>query len=252
MLMHCGIHPKTHRQQRVLAKQLDNKPSLDFQGIVTLVAQFYHDLAHEIVETMGNGNGCIPVRKLIVALYEVGEHMTRERCHGILEQVGVSEDNEVVDEATFSKILDILRRESILEWRATCGWLAEDMSFFHWVWSDYSDNKDTVLLENILKVLSEIGYAPHPHQKLLMDVLTRVDRGGTGRLHFQELLLLLRHLERKRLEALMKQEQKAAEDLSLDDEGLSLFRKLFSEHAVMRREVKLGMQGRVAQHQVKV
>merc|ERR1719420_1100552 len=97
----------------------------------------------------------------------------------------------------------------LMEWRKKCGFLREEIQHFRETCDKFKEEDDpgdgSIKLEKVIKVLAELGRFGGKFEPLsdgeresLTRALLRVDREQKGRIGFEDLLLLLRHLRNRR------------------------------------------------------
>jgi Ca2+-binding EF-hand superfamily protein len=196
-------------------------------------------------ETDGNGDpnpveprspkpeGSIPMKKLVLAFYEVGQCVSRPEVADLLEQVGVDAEEDTISATNFEQILRIHRTNKLLEWRRSYGFTPSQLDKFRKCCKRNGCDELNIKLEEVLSLADDLGLAPvdTEHREALMRALMRVDRKGSGMISFEEFVLLLRHLDNQKLRRRNQEEFKAAKAAGLDAESVQQFREAFNSLA---------------------
>lgn len=239
LLESLGALPSTTKQKLVLEACLANpcfNGDLTFSSIVQLIVQFNDALAAEVFVAnvpKETDSMAIPVSKLGVALYQGGHYLKRTETDSLLLEASVV-DLEI-DEATFKKLMGILQRRKLTQWRQTYGFTEKEVKYFFEICSAFrekgSSNDCNVRMDKVMEVLDVLEHAPksESEKEAVMRALMRVDRQHLGVLSFDELLLLLRHLTNRQKCSKKIEENNAAEALNVDHAVILQFRKVFED-----------------------
>lgn len=177
--------------------------------------------------------GRIPMKKLVLAFYEVGQIVSRAEVAELLREVGIEQDDTTIPGSVFEQILQIHRSNKLLEWRRSYGFTAKELERFRKCCMKYAgeDLPMRITLEAVLEALDDLGKAPteRENREALMKAMMRIDRKGTGFIQFEEFVLLLRHLESQKVRRRNQEENKAAKAAGLDAESVQQFREAFQQ-----------------------
>merc|ERR1719161_2675750 len=112
--------------------------------------------------------------------------------------------------------------DQLLRWRRTCGFKQKELDHFHATCRRFQEqgapDDGSILLSEVLEVLAALDQVPtaESERRELSTALMRVDRKKCGRLAFEELLLLLRHLMSRKRKAWTDDAKKARAEMGLD------------------------------------
>jgi hypothetical protein len=264
MNMGCPISTKFQNQvfDKCLVKERQNwgeefdHTELDFKDLVAMVHQYNETLAEETFchfEEHHSIQGAIPEDKLILAFYQIGQYLNRSRIDDLIAEAGLPDAVHSIDEKTFAKVLGIQRNLSLLEWRSKCGFMKSEIEYFRNLLeackdrtpkarssddpdSDDEDKKseDFISLTNLAKFLAELGFEGALDHDILINALIRADhfhQSNGDEMHFEDVLLLLRHLENRKAVMASKIEKQTVAEIGLDEVAVGLFRAKFKSYA---------------------
>lgn len=268
LLHNLGFPPNTATQKEALGKCLakflieqngeDSKKKaaeLDFKNTVRFVYDYRNTLAHLCAEMTNGSAGTIPADSLVMAMYQIGQFMTRPKCQDLLVSVAGLEarDWTEIPENVFAKMMGKHISASASVWKQNRGFFEDDVRTFRDAFEAFKDSWTNKLSMDILpQVVEKLGYPTHgtKDRSALVRGLTRVDREHAGFIDFEDFLLLLRNLENQLHVRLVDEETKTIKAMGLAKTDVELFKAAFESVA----EQKAGCHGlRVARpHDVKV
>jgi Ca2+-binding EF-hand superfamily protein len=234
-------------------KKLGFTNNLSFTQVAQVIVEYNNDMAHEIfVSSVPEGHVGLPVSKLVLAFYQSGSYLNRTIIAALLTELGAveSEENQdqEIDEDTFKNLMALHQQKKILLWRQTCGFSVQDVEHFRSVCQKFNQDdreedaakdhegalaEDGIDLDKIQEILAALKHVPKEDgdRQSLTRKLMRVDRQKSGRITFEELLLLMRHLHNCELQSRTQEESKIVAAVGLQNSVVGQFRKAFQDKA---------------------
>lgn len=242
LLESLGCAPNTKLQKTCLAKCMEKiEGDIGFTRSVQLVSEYYMAISKSVVEqNAGDSNGSIPLSAVPIALYEAGHYLQRSDLTRLFGEMGLTLDNDAdvqVDAAMLSKMFAGDRCNRVLQWRKTCGFSTQQVKTFREACRHYNkagiySTEIHIALEDIIRVLTKLDKKPRSEEevRMLEQAVMRVDDENRGKISFEEVLLLLRHVENYELRRRAVEEKQAAEDCGLSKEQVKELQALFDTH----------------------
>lgn len=265
LLANLGFPPNTCKQKEGLTKCLEqlqkDKQELDFKNTVIFVHNYHKTLARLVAESTEGPSTSIPAKQLVMAMYQIGQFLPRDKVNQLLVEVAGDEacDWSEISEDIFAKMMGAHVAKSTIQWKQCRGFMDEDIGIFRKAFDKHKEmpaseepTEDVVLVENVLKILLQLGY-PVQEQRdrsALVRGLVKADREKRGSITFQELLLVLRHVENKLHQQCAQEEKTVVRAMSLGSADVHMFRAAFQSVA----EKKAGCHGLLVArpHDIKV
>lgn len=237
VLRNLGFPPNTGFQNQVYDSCIENfeedSDGLVFYRAFKFILKYFTALAHAAFEMFRQGD-VIPRDSITLALYQLGQYFVKQTISDFLQEHGLDENADVGFEM-FAALLSFLRHNNLERWRRTYGFSSTEIENFRTAASiagglEGHSGKLEIALNRVQSILEGLGYLDgaliSKQGKTILQALARVDREGTG-LNFEDLLLLLRHLENYRVLAKREEEEKAIRESGLKLDEASLLRSLF-------------------------
>eukprot|EP00746_Dinoflagellata_sp_MGD_P165373 gnl/MRDRNA2_/MRDRNA2_94593_c0_seq1.p1 gnl/MRDRNA2_/MRDRNA2_94593_c0~~gnl/MRDRNA2_/MRDRNA2_94593_c0_seq1.p1 ORF type:complete len:1066 (+),score=257.19 gnl/MRDRNA2_/MRDRNA2_94593_c0_seq1:116-3313(+) len=238
ILKTLGCNPITPTQKTALAKTRECeefKGELDFPTLVRFLVAYQKHLAEEVVLSMkgdGDDQG-IPLEKLVQALYQIGQYLSKDGAIKLLQKVGGDPDSEHVSHQTFLKMVELDRKDKLDTWREKCGFSDAGLKAVKHAFSTQASRDDECIMNRdgrVLEALQLLNLTPPPEKReQLMRALLRVDRAGEGTISFHDFLLLVRQLENQKLYERTQKEKENIKTAGLDADAVAQFRQVFND-----------------------
>jgi hypothetical protein len=226
---------------------------MDFEEFVKVVKKYIETSAEKafryVADQRKETQVALSVDKLTMAFYEVGHRMSPKRLKELKKEASIPEEVCTYDMETFAKLLDLEMHRSMSEWRQTCGFSPADVLHFrktcdahHEALTSSSEitEDEWVSLQILPKVLDDLEMGGLLDTKTFLNAFMRAEHSHSGdapegEVHFEDVLILFRHLEIRRMASEMKLEQQAIRTKGLDDATVKLFRSKFDEYKDKRK-----------------
>eukprot|EP00746_Dinoflagellata_sp_MGD_P145236 gnl/MRDRNA2_/MRDRNA2_77876_c0_seq1.p1 gnl/MRDRNA2_/MRDRNA2_77876_c0~~gnl/MRDRNA2_/MRDRNA2_77876_c0_seq1.p1 ORF type:complete len:1180 (-),score=205.82 gnl/MRDRNA2_/MRDRNA2_77876_c0_seq1:87-3626(-) len=245
LLKNCGCESTTRIQRRSLTRCLSKfeelKIELDFVGVVKLVVD-YHDCCATAVVEQYNGlmeeRGGSPVEQLVVVFYQVGQYLARPKIEELLKGVGfdINSVEQRIPEEVIKKMLEKCRLQKLHQWRATYGFKDAQIKHFQDTFEEYclSRTQKVVAFHCVQYIAQKAGYDLYSEygSAIMERFISSLGKGAQEvsseqQVSWDQIFLLLRHLESQRMKEQVMKEHEAAQQCGMSVETCESIRKVF-------------------------
>lgn len=247
LLKNCGCAPTTAVQRASLTICLEKFRSdgvrLDFVGVVKLVVEYHHCCTNAAMKhlnhivTTGEKAGQIPIDKLLLIFYEIGQCITGEKVdqllldivgRGLLYKLG-----GFIPPDVFQKMLAKLRIQRLQEFVSTYGFMENQVSHFKDTFEKHCEpNKDVIPLSIVPDVAKEVGYDADSEVgggKLTFERFI-VSLEGRQNVSWRQFLPLLKQLDKLQTKEEAETAQAVAQQIGLDKDAFQQIHELFQQY----------------------
>eukprot|EP00746_Dinoflagellata_sp_MGD_P016823 gnl/MRDRNA2_/MRDRNA2_138232_c0_seq1.p1 gnl/MRDRNA2_/MRDRNA2_138232_c0~~gnl/MRDRNA2_/MRDRNA2_138232_c0_seq1.p1 ORF type:complete len:1066 (-),score=216.03 gnl/MRDRNA2_/MRDRNA2_138232_c0_seq1:204-2930(-) len=248
LLSAVGNPASTKIQEEALNQSTQHlQGAMEFKAYVRVLKEYIKKSAEKAFgNVVGKSKGTqtgLPPDKLMMAFYQMGQYISPERLDELKEEAKISKKVCTYDMKTFIILLDLQMNRSLIEWRKCYGFTEADVQHFREVCDAYrepltcSQEKEKmnqwVSLHVIPNVLHDLDMGGPLDMKTCINALIRAEHfydAPEGKVHFEDVLLLLRHVENRRVAAEKKAEEQAIVYQGIDDATVKLFRSKFDDY----------------------
>jgi len=148
VLKNLGCAAITPVQKRALAKTQKHSggsSNLNLSHMAKFLVQYQEACAKEILLSFKDEEKeGVPVDKLVQALYQIGQYLSRNGAIALLQRCGGDPESKVVDKQVFKKMLEVDRGDKIVAWRKTCGFTDHQLTAIRHAFSTQAGGEEFI------------------------------------------------------------------------------------------------------------